>query len=65
MTAISINTQWCKCCSICIDLCPNKVLALDENSFPKVVDEGSCNKCKLCELYCSDLAIEIVEENNE
>jgi len=64
LAVISINTQWCKRCAICIDMCPKDVLAPDEKGYPEVVNEVACSQCKLCELYCPDLAIELLEENN-
>jgi len=45
-------------------MCPKDVLAPDEKGYPVVVNEAACSQCKLCELYCPDLAIELVEEAN-
>jgi len=45
-------------------MCPKDVLAPDEKGYPEVVNEVACSQCKLCELYCPDLAIELLEENN-
>jgi len=63
LTEIIINTQWCKRCAICIDMCPKHVLASNDKGYPEVVNKDACNQCKLCELYCPDLAIELVEKD--
>ncbi|MBU1276071.1 MAG: 4Fe-4S binding protein [Proteobacteria bacterium] len=54
------NVQWCKGCGICVMICPQKVLALDDLGKVKVVNQDQCNNCKLCEFICPDLAIEVV-----
>lgn len=59
MSLINVNKKWCKKCKICIDLCPSNALTSDEEGYPKLVDEKLCTGCKLCELRCSDLAIEV------
>jgi 2-oxoglutarate ferredoxin oxidoreductase subunit delta len=57
---ISINWVWCKGCNICVALCPEKVLALDENEKAVVVALERCTLCRICELHCPDLAIEVM-----
>ena len=57
-----INRDWCKGCGICVHFCPKKVLALDASD--KVIAENlqDCICCRLCELRCPDLAIEVLCE---
>lgn len=65
MIEIVINPDYCKGCSICIALCPKKVLqpSKDINAkgyiLPEAVDIVACTQCKLCEIVCPDLAIAV------
>jgi len=60
--AITINTAWCKGCVICVELCPEEVLVM-ENGKAKVADLEKCTVCGLCELRCPDFAITVVDKN--
>jgi 2-oxoglutarate ferredoxin oxidoreductase subunit delta len=57
-----INRDWCKGCGICVELCPKKVLELDDEDKVRAVRPLDCICCRLCELRCPDLAIEIETE---
>ncbi len=54
--SVIINDSWCKGCEICVDICPRKVLVM-ENFIAKVVDIDQCTGCMMCELLCPDFAI--------
>ncbi len=57
-----INREWCKGCGICVAFCPKTVLELDDKDkavSPRLPD---CIACRLCELRCPDLAIEVEVE---
>ena len=47
-----INREWCKGCGICVELCPKKVLELDETDKVIAARPQDCICCKLCELRC-------------
>ncbi len=61
---LKINKKWCKGCSICIHLCPRKVLALDEMGKAVVVKPEECTACRICELHCPDFSIVVEEVQN-
>ncbi|MFH0785640.1 MAG: 4Fe-4S binding protein [Pseudomonadota bacterium] len=60
-----INRDWCKGCGICVAFCPKKVLELGADEKAMVVRPEDCICCRLCELRCPDLAIEVVEQEEE
>jgi len=65
MPNIEINPNWCKGCYICVDVCPRKVLEIDQATFQKgrhpvlVARLEDCSVCRQCELLCPDLAITV------
>jgi 2-oxoglutarate ferredoxin oxidoreductase subunit delta len=62
---IEINRDFCKGCGICVAFCPKRVLELDENEKVVVKRIEDCSACRLCELRCPDIAIEVQAEQSE
>ncbi len=56
---ITVDKEWCKACGICLEFCPQKVLAADEGGKPYPVNLSACTRCGLCELRCPDFAITV------
>ncbi len=54
-----IQRQWCKGCRVCVTFCPKQVLDIDDDGKVYAKDLEKCIYCKLCELRCPDLAIEV------
>ena len=60
-----INRDWCKGCGICVAFCPKTVLELDDKDKAVAARVSDCIACRLCELRCPDLAVEVeVEKQN-
>ena len=57
-----IDKEWCKGCGICIHFCPKQVLEFDKHGKVEATRPEDCIACKLCELRCPDLAIQIIED---
>ena len=66
MAKVTINTDRCKGCALCVTACPKKILELDKNTlnskgyFPATVkDQDACIGCAMCALMCPDVAIKV------
>jgi len=61
--AHDIQEEWCKGCGICVHFCPKEVLKLDDKTNKVfVAHPEKCIACRMCELRCPDLAIEVMVE---
>lgn len=66
MKRLAIQRGWCKGCGICVAFCPKKVLGIDQLEGKVRIDNpDACIYCRLCELRCPDLAIEVKEGPEE
>jgi indolepyruvate ferredoxin oxidoreductase beta subunit len=59
---LEIESAWCKGCDICVRLCPERCLALDDSLKVIVTDPVACTGCRLCEMLCPDFAISVLNE---
>ncbi len=62
---LSINTEWCKGCGICVAFCPKQVLELNRQEKSEVAHLDDCIACRMCMLRCPDLAIEVFTNRRE
>ena len=57
-----IERGWCKGCGICVHFCPKNVLEMDDQDKAYAARPEDCICCRMCELRCPDLAVEITCE---
>ena len=66
MSEIIVNTEYCKGCGYCIDVCPVGCITFSEApnksgyQFIKV-NKDDCIKCGSCYTVCPDSVYEIIE----
>ncbi len=66
-----IDSERCKGCSLCVNVCPKNVLEITnkvnaKGHFPVFqARPEDCIKCTLCCIMCPDVAINIVETQEE
>ncbi|MFH1958031.1 MAG: 4Fe-4S binding protein [bacterium] len=57
---VTIDRKKCIACGKCAELCPKKILYIDEKeNICRVTDETKCDKRKGCEAVCPEDAIKI------
>lgn len=56
---LEITRAWCKSCDICVKLCPERCLRLDDDRIVELADPARCTGCRLCEWLCPDFAIRV------
>jgi len=65
---IEVNERYCKGCELCIEACPQQVLALDMNHLtpkgyhPVMLKTDGCTGCAICALVCPEAALTIYRE---
>lgn len=58
----AIERRWCKGCGICVHFCPKNVLEMDAEDKVFAARPEDCICCRLCEMRCPDLALEVICE---
>ena len=56
---LEITPEWCKSCDICVKLCPERCLRLNQERVVELAQPEKCTGCRLCELLCPDFAIRV------
>ncbi len=65
MPQILIDRDLCKGCELCVNACPQEILALGQEInakgyfFASVVEQKRCIGCRLCCITCPDVAIQM------
>jgi indolepyruvate ferredoxin oxidoreductase, beta subunit len=60
-SSVTVNASWCKgaACSICVDVCPERVFVMGPEGFAVPANAQRCTGCNLCMKLCPDFAIEV------
>ncbi len=56
---LEITESWCKSCDICVKMCPERCLALNDHQIVELVKPEACTGCRVCEWLCPDFAIAV------
>ena len=56
---LEIIPEWCKSCDICVKMCPERCLRLDDDRIVELSEPEKCTGCRLCEWLCPDFAIRV------
>jgi len=66
MPRITVDEKYCKGCGLCVDACPQHILALDLDKISDkgyhpahMIDESGCTGCCSCATMCPDIAITV------
>jgi indolepyruvate ferredoxin oxidoreductase beta subunit len=59
--SVEVEASWCKgvACSICVDVCPERVFVIGPESVAVPAGATGCTGCNLCMKLCPDFAIEV------
>jgi 2-oxoglutarate ferredoxin oxidoreductase subunit delta len=68
--SITIDQDRCKGCGLCVLVCPQRVISLEERVFnakgfhPARLDEAEreCTGCAVCAVICPDVCITVFRE---
>lgn len=58
-TTVDITEEWCKGCDICVKLCPERCLRLNDRLIAELALPDLCTGCHMCEWLCPDFAITV------
>jgi len=68
MAKIIVDEDRCKGCELCVNVCPQKIIALAKEKInlkgyhpAELIQQEKCTGCKSCAMMCPDVAI-IVEK---
>ena len=65
---ISVDENLCKACELCVEACPQKVIALHldiitpRGFHPAHIELEGCTGCGICALVCPEAAISVYRE---
>ena len=57
---LSIDTDCCTACGLCVEYCPGHVLARGEDGLPFEKYPMDCWYCGVCQVECPSECIEVI-----
>lgn len=69
VSKVIFDTDRCKGCSLCVDVCPKKIIRLAPETLnskgfhpAEIIDQVACIACGFCAAMCPDVCIYIEKE---
>lgn len=66
MAKVTFNSDLCKGCALCVNVCPKKIVVLSEDILnakgyhpAKITDQALCIGCAFCAVMCPDCVITV------
>ncbi len=65
---IEVNELYCKGCELCVEACPQNVLALSHERLtpkgyhPAYLTGDGCTGCAICSIVCPEAALTVYRE---
>ena len=66
MAKLTIRTERCKGCGLCVNACPKKILVLAQDKInakghhpAEIIDQEKCIACAFCATMCPDCVITV------
>ena len=66
MAKLTIRTEHCKGCGLCVNACPKKILVLAQDKInakghhpAEITDQEKCIACAFCATMCPDCVITV------
>lgn len=72
MNRVTVNSDRCKGCGLCVSVCPKKILTLSGDTLnaqgyhpAAVTDMSKCIACAMCALMCPHVVIRVERDVDE
>ncbi len=66
---VVLEQDRCKACSLCIDICPPRILRLSDTTFNakgyppiEVTEMDACTGCSVCAVICPDVVFTVYRQ---